>query len=650
MTEYPGKLLTLALRSDSNPIWMDSSPTFNVLFLSHLWSDWNYFSQAILSNVLLGGTFPDAEYSLNTTITEPDYENNINKFGFMLTSTTVTQSNTNKQLKIELLPTMSVVVVDVNEQATRFKWKWIVDHYEDEGFFTLDFDLALNVGTLFIFEVLDKDIVVKLSKSTNIDGWITPPIIYFFCGEEVGYEASKTKDGNITTIWKHTFNELHTIIFDMGVSKITGGVKIYFGGSTSGWLTNIYITDNIADFGTPIVDNWDVSGAAEWKTINFIASAGRYIKITMNPYNTDNYLDDFNEIQFFTYEHQTIIFKSFAWEMRLRCKTTGTSVGTEYVDIRNIKINKYQNLGTAEMNWGQYISNINNYDEILLNTSKPEGTNVKTQLAFSDDNITWSNFVGPDGTSGTFFEKSGDIITVPPTYTGYYYKWKNYLLSDGRNTPILYDLTIWMFVNILQNIINLEKRLSYPLLPANPLMRPTISLVKSTWDSFLIETLSGQSFTGKVYILTKGEFTVWIPDTLSKYERVGKVFVIAAVWSESTVGQVLSGWVRNQNENIITDGVKVIVTSTYAEGLDQMGSVNKTSGFYQVFIRNTIYDGRYLLVELDTKTFDAAFRMNGLPILIDGTTSISSPQDLHFWKPTQICGKSIAHVDSLVTY
>jgi len=40
-------------------------------------------------------------------------------------------------------------------------------------------------------------------------------------------------------------------------------------------------------------------------------------------------------------------------------------------------------------------------------------------------------------------------------------------------------------------------------------------------------------------------------------------------------GQVLSGYVRDQNENIIA-GIKVIITSTYSIGLDQMGTVIQT--------------------------------------------------------------------------
>ena len=115
------------------------------------------------------------------------------------------------------------------------------------------------------------------------------------------------------------------------------------------------------------------------------------------------------------------------------------------------------------------------------------------------------------------------------------------------------------------------------------------------------------------------------------------------------MGQVLSGYVRDQNENIIA-GTKVIITSTYSIGLDQMGTVNPDTGFYQVFVKNTKYDGRSVIVAIEGKSFSVSYMKYGTPALLDGTTQLASPQDLHFWKTNAICGKSIAFVGSLVTY
>ena len=80
-----------------------------------------------------------------------------------------------------------------------------------------------------------------------------------------------------------------------------------------------------------------------------------------------------------------------------------------------------------------------------------------------------------------------------------------------------------------------------------------------------------------------------------------------------------------------------------------MNPVNPTTAFYQVFVKSAKYDNRYLLVNQEVKTFDLSYSGYGLPALIDGTIKVPSPQDLHFWKPDAICGKSIAFVGSLVT-
>jgi hypothetical protein len=140
-------------------------------------------------------------------------------------------------------------------------------------------------------------------------------------------------------------------------------------------------------------------------------------------------------------------------------------------------------------------------------------------------------------------------------------------------------------------------------------------------------------------------------DILSGIERWLIYYTVFSSWLESVVGQVIQGYARDQNEAIILNGFKVVITSTYTFGLDSMGSVNPDTGWYELFVKSTIYDNRWLMATLNTgKTFDVAYRKYGTPALLDGTTQLASPQDLHFWKPDAICGKSVAFVGSLVTY
>jgi len=371
----------------------------------------------------------------------------------------------------------------------------------------------------------------------------------------------------------------------------------------------------------------------------------------------------FREVQFYVLEHQALSFKSLGFEMRLRCSTTGTTAGTEYLDIRNIVLTRYKAEGSVMSNYAVSLPNIDHYDEILLAVTKPTGSNIKFQLAFSDNVSDWSDYCGPDGTSSTFYDYIGQAIALPGGYTGYYYKWKAILYSDGRETPIFDGLTIWEFVKIQARELLLERQLSDYMPAPNPLIFSPIGLnnanprttagypASPAGGDYISEALSGNNYNAlqKYSIWTVGVDETWIPECLSGRTFNRREILLIKTYSETTVGQVLSGYVRDQNENIIP-GTKVIITSTYAIGLDQMGTVNPDTGFYQVFVKNTKYDGRSVIVGLDGKSFSVSYTKYGTPALLDGTTQLASPQDMHFWKPDQICGKSVAYVGSLVSY
>ena len=104
-----------------------------------------------------------------------------------------------------------------------------------------------------------------------------------------------------------------------------------------------------------------------------------------------------------------------------------------------------------------------------------------------------------------------------------------------------------------------------------------------------------------------GSDVAFLIDTLSWRSWTAKQFLFFKSWAESVVGQVVSGYVRDQNENIILNGIKIVITSSITSGVDQMNPANPTTGFYQIFVKNTKYDNRYLLVEIEGKTFDLAY-------------------------------------------
>ncbi len=99
-------------------------------------------------------------------------------------------------------------------------------------------------------------------------------------------------------------------------------------------------------------------------------------------------------------------------------------------------------------NQGSYISPIidlggsRNFSTLQFNIQKPTSTDIKFQLSSSQDGITWTDFLGPDGTTSTFYTTSGQ--TINPFHTGHRYISYKAILETTNNTltPSLNDITI----------------------------------------------------------------------------------------------------------------------------------------------------------------------------------------------------------------
>ncbi len=83
-----------------------------------------------------------------------------------------------------------------------------------------------------------------------------------------------------------------------------------------------------------------------------------------------------------------------------------------------------------------------NFTTFQWDADVPVETDLKFQIATSDDNETWSNFVGPDGELTSYYKSSGENI-----WSGHdgdrYLKWKAYLeTGDTVKTPELKEVTV----------------------------------------------------------------------------------------------------------------------------------------------------------------------------------------------------------------
>lgn len=98
----------------------------------------------------------------------------------------------------------------------------------------------------------------------------------------------------------------------------------------------------------------------------------------------------------------------------------------------------YVNYGTFE---SSSVSNsqLVSFNYFSFTITIPINTSLRLQIATNTDNATW-NYVGPDGTNGTFFDTAAAINLGQ--VSGRYFRYKAYFAGDGLSTPILYDATV----------------------------------------------------------------------------------------------------------------------------------------------------------------------------------------------------------------
>ncbi len=104
--------------------------------------------------------------------------------------------------------------------------------------------------------------------------------------------------------------------------------------------------------------------------------------------------------------------------------------------------------GEGYVEAGEYLSEIHDsvsdssvYYILSLDADIPTGTSLKIQFrASSDPTMAGSTWVGPDGTSNTYYDSAG-VFTLP-TLAGRYLQYKVIFSSDTINTPLLKELVI----------------------------------------------------------------------------------------------------------------------------------------------------------------------------------------------------------------
>ncbi len=105
--------------------------------------------------------------------------------------------------------------------------------------------------------------------------------------------------------------------------------------------------------------------------------------------------------------------------------------------------------GEGYLPYGEYLSEIydsgsdtSEYYIMGLKTNIPTGSSLKIHLRTSNSiSMTGSTWVGPDGTSNTYYQDSG-VYTLPTSLIGRYLQYRVIFNSDTVDTPLLEELVI----------------------------------------------------------------------------------------------------------------------------------------------------------------------------------------------------------------
>jgi len=105
--------------------------------------------------------------------------------------------------------------------------------------------------------------------------------------------------------------------------------------------------------------------------------------------------------------------------------------------------------GNGYLDYGEYTSEIfdtssltSEYYILSIGATIPVGTSLDLQVRVSNNiTMTESTWVGPDGTSSTYFSSS-DTFDLPPFLIGRYFQYKAIFKSDTVQTPLLEEVVI----------------------------------------------------------------------------------------------------------------------------------------------------------------------------------------------------------------
>ncbi|MBI4691822.1 MAG: hypothetical protein HY773_00005, partial [Candidatus Terrybacteria bacterium] len=206
-------------------------------------------------------------------------------------------------------------------------------------------------------------------------------------------------------------------------------------------------------------------------------------------------------------------------QYRANLSTTDT-IYTPSLDDITINYSYYYSSGSLISSAYDTTDSANLIGKIQWTESLPSGTDIKFQLRTSPDNSTWTNWLGPIGTSDYYTDPAGGETINSTHRDGINDRWVQYKVfteSDGAYTPTLSDVTLTYVVN------------APPQFESAPVVLQIANSADPNW--------------GKVQI----QYSVRDPDTTSGTNRPGNDVIpsfeynIGSGWQAITAGYLNSG-------------------------------------------------------------------------------------------------------------
>jgi len=298
------------------------------------------------------------------------------------------------------------------------------------------------------------------------------------------------------------------------------------------------------------------------------------------------------------------------------------NLGNNPIDIGFTYVNQFGEIQTSSVTTA-----------IAPNTTA--GTHVQVVLESGDtgirDLIEVSIFVGGSSGDNLSFESYNEGTGRPPIEIA---KTEPF----DRNVPgsHIFEPYLGLYKGKTIIIPSLTPELYF----SNPAILP-MQLVRSSITEFISELIINRGITSITIDFSRAEMVSWIAEPLSTREFTGKDFFIFRSWLESVVGQVLSGYVTNTQNQIIKNAISLIMmstakTETAPGGASMIGDVDANTGLYQAFLKKLIYDKRYIIVQVATGK-SVALEGAGIPAVVDGTKQLPIPYNLQFACPIINC-------------